>query len=99
VVTCFTDTFLVVEPYKSFFVGVFLPLLPLPGPNSHSLMSRVTLTKDEAASTKNSEGINMQEGPPKGDLEVRKGTPKVEPEGEHALKAPLRNYPGGSRVR
>ena len=44
-------------------------------------MSRVMLTKDEAASTKNSEGINMQEGPPKGDLEVRKGTPKVELDG------------------
>ena len=64
----------------------FLPLLPLPGLNSLSLMSRVMLTKDKAASTKNSEGINMQEGPPKVGLEVRKGTPKVEPEGEHALK-------------
>ena len=85
-------------------------------------MSQVMLTKDKVASTKNSEGINMQEGPPKGDLEVRKGTPKVEPDGpntgvattilkvgprepkvepedKHALKAPLRNYPGGSRVR
>ena len=49
-------------------------------------MSRVMLTKDEAASTKKSEGINMQEGPPKDNLEVEKVVPKVEPEGEHALK-------------
>ena len=48
-------------------------------------MSRVMLTKDEAASTKNSEGINMQD-PPKDNLEVRELVPKVEPEGEHALK-------------
>ena len=47
------------------------------------------LTKDEAASTKNSECINMQEGPPKDSLEVGKVVPKVEPEGEHALKPHL----------
>ena len=68
-------------------------------------MSRVMLTKDEAALTKNSEGINMQEGPPKDSLKVGKVVPKVEPEGpntgvattilkvepegEHALKPHL----------
>jgi len=38
------------------------------------------LTKDETVSTKNSEDINMQEGPPKDSLEVGKVVPKVEPD-------------------